>query len=278
MSIDLELTQTLLAAQRIVKRGDQVAEQVKRWINERELRPGDKLPKEAELQALFSVSKSTMREALKSLEVQGLIRISTGPNGGATIAQVPFERTCQFVQNYLFFQDLSVPDIYELRKLIEPELAVGALGHLRPEDFAALEKSIAFCSPPGGSLEMTQLQRQEDLNFHEILARVNPNPIMRMTGQLVNELLRHVVKLGGHTDHARYEEFGHANVHAHRSILQAVRRGDAKKLHRLMYEHILEAQDHVMKLQPVVQRRLLLDSDMDLRIAPSNARDAKRGG
>src|ERR1700730_16361308 len=72
------------------KRGDLVAEHVKRWITARSLRPGDKLPKENELQRLFSVSKGTAREALKSLEVQGLVTLRTGPQGGATVAKVPF--------------------------------------------------------------------------------------------------------------------------------------------------------------------------------------------
>src|SRR5438045_1691801 len=89
------------------KRGDLVVEEIKRWIVTRELKPGDRLPKEADLQELFSVSKGTVREALKSLEVQGFISVSTGPSGGATVVEVPLERTFQLVQNYLFFKELD---------------------------------------------------------------------------------------------------------------------------------------------------------------------------
>jgi GntR family transcriptional repressor for pyruvate dehydrogenase complex len=88
---------------RTSKRGDLVVEEIKRWIAERRLELGDKLPKEDELQALFGISKGTAREALKSLEVQGLITVTTGPSGGATIGEVPLERAFQLVQNYLFF-------------------------------------------------------------------------------------------------------------------------------------------------------------------------------
>lgn len=257
------------------KRGDFVAEQVKQWITQRNLGPGDKLLKEIELQNLFSVSKATMREALKSLEVQGLITVSTGPNGGATVAEVPFGRTVQFVQNYLFFKDLSVHDIYAVRRVIEPEIAATSLPHLTMEDVAALERSIEFCTPHSSSLRMTQMQRQEDLNFHEILARANPNPLLRLTGQLVNELLRHVVSLGGKTNHQEYQRFGKDNLKSHRAILDAVRGNDANTLRRLMYEHIVEAEEHVNKLQAVVQPKLLLDSEVDLRIAPSRARTGR---
>jgi DNA-binding FadR family transcriptional regulator len=67
------------------KRGDLVVEEITHWIGERRLIPGDKPPKETALQELFGVSKGTAREALKSLEVQGLVTVSTGPAGGATI-------------------------------------------------------------------------------------------------------------------------------------------------------------------------------------------------
>ena len=80
---------------RAPKRGDLMVEEIKRWIAERRLAPGDRLPKEDELQTLFGVSKGTAREALKSLEVQGLVTVSTGPAGGATIGEVPLERAFQ---------------------------------------------------------------------------------------------------------------------------------------------------------------------------------------
>src|ERR1043165_1182266 len=132
---------------RTPKRGDLMVEEIKRWIAERRLGPGDKLPKEDELQELFGVSKGTAREALKSLEVQGLVTVSTGPAGGATIGEVPIERTFQFVQNYLFFRDLNVAQIYDIRRVLEPELAAGAVAHLTAADFEALEQSINTCAP-----------------------------------------------------------------------------------------------------------------------------------
>src|SRR3954454_11311394 len=115
---------------RTPKRGDLMVEEIKRWIAERRLGPGDKLPKEDELQKLFGVSKGTTREALKSLEVQGLVTVSTGPDGGATISAVPFDRVFQLVQHYLFFREVNVAQIYAVRRLLEPELPPGAVPHL----------------------------------------------------------------------------------------------------------------------------------------------------
>ena len=77
------------------KRGDVMVDEIKAWIAERRLTPGDRLPKESELQALFGVSKGTAREALKSLEVQGLVKVTTGPSGGATVGEVPIEKALE---------------------------------------------------------------------------------------------------------------------------------------------------------------------------------------
>src|SRR5215510_6411784 len=136
-----------MASIRTPKRGDLMVEEIKRWIAERRLGPGDKLPKEDELQELFGVSKGTAREALKSLEVQGLVTVSTGPSGGATIGEVPLERTLHLLQNYLFFRDLNVGQIYAIRRMLEPELAAGAVAHLTDADFETLERSVNTCAP-----------------------------------------------------------------------------------------------------------------------------------
>src|ERR1035437_5204658 len=130
-----------------LKRPDLVAEEIKRLISEKNLSPGDRLPREGELQTQFEVSKGTIREALKSLEVQGLVKISTGPTGGGTIIDVTLDRTMQFLQNYLFSKKVALDDIYSVRRLLEPELAAGAVAHLTETDFESLENSIACCDP-----------------------------------------------------------------------------------------------------------------------------------
>src|ERR1700742_3467220 len=97
------------------KRGDVMVDEIKAWIAERRIAPGDRLPKEAELQALFGVSKGTARGALEALEVQGLVKVTTGPSGGATIGEVPIEKALEQLQNYLFFRTLDLRQIYAVR-------------------------------------------------------------------------------------------------------------------------------------------------------------------
>src|SRR5690606_33469220 len=129
------------------KRSDLVAEEIKRLMTSKNLLPGDRLPRENELQELFNVSKGTVREALKSLEVQGLIKVSTGPGGGGMAVEVPLDRAFQLMQNYLFFKEVSIEDIYRIRQLLEPELAASAVPHLTDAQLDALERNIQVCDP-----------------------------------------------------------------------------------------------------------------------------------
>jgi DNA-binding FadR family transcriptional regulator len=250
------------------KRSDLVAEQVKRLITARSLLPGDKLPKESELQRLFSVSKATAREALKSLEVQGLVTINTGPNGGATVAEVPLGRAFQLVQNYLFFKDVDIDSIYAVRRIVEPELAAGAVPHLRKAEFEALERSIEICAPVSDDRAVALEQRQEDLHFHDILAAANPNEFLRFITQMINEMLRQMVVFGSSPSRQIYQKFGADNVAAHRAILEAARAKDSEAVRRLMLAHIVEAEGHVRKLHGEMESKLVLDSDASLRLTP----------
>ncbi len=253
-------------SQRVLKRGDLVVEQIKRWITERNLRPGARLPKEVELQAHFGVSRGTMREALKALEVQGLIRLSTGPVGGATIEAVSLDRTFQFLQNYLFFQDIDVHDIYAVRRLLEPALAAAAVPHLGEEHFQALERSIACCEPMAGTAEALR-QRTEDLHFHDILAEACPNAFLRFHCRLINALLQTLVVGSVHVSEAAYQALGCAAVVHHRKILAAARKQDAARVARLMLAHIADTEQHLEAVQAELRSKLLLDSEMKLRPA-----------
>jgi GntR family transcriptional repressor for pyruvate dehydrogenase complex len=253
---------------RAQKRGDMIVEEIKRWIGDRRLLPGDKLPKETALQKLFGVSKGTAREALKSLEVQGLVTVSTGPAGGATISEVPLDRAFQLVQNYLFFRDLNVFHIYAVRRVLEPELAAGAVGYLTDADFEALQHSIDICAPTPSNAGQARLQRQEDLRFHDVLAAANPNALLRFMCEVINHLLRHLVTVGNQPAHPAYQRIGDTNVAAHRRLLDAAQRRDTDEVRRLMIDHIDEAGGLAAELDAAVRQRFVSDADLRAHIVP----------
>jgi GntR family transcriptional repressor for pyruvate dehydrogenase complex len=250
---------------RTIKRGDQVAELIKSWINDGKVRPGVRLNKEAELQDLFKVSRGSMREALKALEVQGLVSLSTGPDGGATITRVPLARAFQSLQNYLFFESISLEDIYGVRRVLEPLLAAGAVEHLTDADLEALERSVEACEPFVASHEHALDQRHEDIHFHDVLAAANPNAFLRCLCQIINQMLHSLVIVAGNVTQQEYQAFGRTTVAAHRAILDAARRRDASAVEQLMAVHMEEAEAQLRKVHAALRQKLVLDSDLGLR-------------
>ena len=176
------------------------------------------------------------------------------------VVEVPLDRTLQFMQNYLFFQEVTIDDIYTVRQMLEPELAAGAVPHLTEADFEALEHSIACCDPTQSSDDLVS-QRREDVNFHDILAAANPNPFLRFTCELINEMIRQLIVFANRTPQAEHRRFGEANAQFHRSIVQAARERDAAKVRALMQEHMRDAASSVKRMKGRIQGRLILDAD-----------------
>ncbi|MDS0858611.1 FCD domain-containing protein [Burkholderia pseudomultivorans] len=250
---------------RAIKRGDQVAEQIKRWINDGQARPGKRLNKEAELQQMFNVSRGSMRDALKALEIQGLVSLSTGPDGGATITRVPLARAFQSLQNYLFFEGVTLEDIYAVRRTLEPMVAAGAVPYLSEADFDALERSVSVCEPFKACHAEALDQRHEDIHFHDVLAAAHPNAFLRSLCQIINQMLHTLVIVAGNVTQQDYQAFGRHTAAAHRAILDAARRRDADAVAQLMAAHMEEAQAQLRAVHAALQQKLVLDSELDLR-------------
>ncbi|GIR38966.1 MAG: hypothetical protein CM15mP50_4770 [Rhodobacterales bacterium] len=77
------------------------------------------------------MSKGTIREATRLLEAQGLIKTRTGPGGGCFVHEVSELRTIALLSNYFYFKNLNISDIYQIRKLLEPEVAGSLAGNLK---------------------------------------------------------------------------------------------------------------------------------------------------
>lgn len=159
-------------------RPETVAEQIKSLMARQELRPGDRLPGEAELIAHFGMAKGTIREAMRILETQGLIRTRTGPGGGSFVDEVTRDRAKMLLGNYFYFHDLRVDDIYQLRCLLEPEVVAGLAGRLAPETIEDLRAITRRYDAPSRSAEEERDQHVASLDFHKRLAQEAANPLL----------------------------------------------------------------------------------------------------
>lgn len=243
------------APQRI-KRADQIVESVKQWVVVNGKQPGDRLPNERELMEQFECSKGTVREALKSLEVQGLVRIKTGPNGGAVLERVPYEKASQLLRNFLHFDQPTGPEIYALRTLVEPEIAALATPRLQDEDFARLESLVACCETPASNFDERMQQRIAELEFHVVLAGCCDNAMLAFIGRFLNDMIRDLV-IFKKAQLPEQQEFSCANLNYHKQLMDAFRKRDADLARELMREHMQSAEHFNRELEGQLQKHFL---------------------
>lgn len=227
------------------KRSDVVADLIRSHIFQAGLRPNDRLPQEHQLIEMFACSRSTVREALKSLEVQGLVQNSTGPTGGARVALVSPSRIVGLLGNYFYSEPINTAQIYQIRRLVEPELAYAVVGHLQPSHFAALERAITVQEDHARGPGDWEHHRRVEMDFHDILIEACPNPLLGLVCRFVNEAIRSAIGRmdAGHVVHnEKSAVFTAENIDFHRQLLVAFKSGDAIEARRVMLEHVLSAE------------------------------------
>jgi GntR family transcriptional regulator, transcriptional repressor for pyruvate dehydrogenase complex len=241
---------------RAQKRPEAIAEQIKDWIVEQNLKPGDRLPGERELIVRLGASKSTIREALKVLETQGLVASRTGPGGGTFVKALSERQAVELLGNYFFYKNLTIRDIYTLRKALEPELAASVIGRLSEADFERLEGTMRLYALPPRDLIEERQQRYAELDFHGILVDLCPNPVLGFTCRFLHSLLRDltVCRRIYDTPNPDLRKSGHF---FQVMLVQALRRKDEEAVRRIMYEHMCTAQGHMEEREAVVQSSFL---------------------
>lgn len=225
-----------LRRMRRIKLSDQVAEELRRWIARENLGPRDRLPPEKVLMQHFGCSKGTIREALKALEVEGLLIMQSGANGGPEIQATSTDTVMQQMRQYFHFQNLDFKDVYELRKKLEVMLAEHVTGKLTEDHFRRLEANIATCSRATGE-DDRRTGRAVEVEFHDILAEACDNPILDLMCRFLNLMVRDLVLR--RTDSLReHSTFGQQNIDAHIELLAALRREDRAAVSALMRDHM----------------------------------------
>jgi GntR family transcriptional regulator, transcriptional repressor for pyruvate dehydrogenase complex len=233
-----------------------IAEVLKDWIAERGLKSGDRLPQERDLIGLFGVSKGTIREALKVLDAQGIIKTRTGPGGGAFIAPVTETSALELLGNYFFFKGLTIGDIYELRIRLEPEAIASVAGRLGEPDFAKLESKMKVYDHPPTSIEEERQQRFAELEFHELLVGYCPNPLMTFACRFLISLLKNLTICRRIYDIPNPELREHGRSYQLR-LMTALRKGNAAAARRIMDQHMRYA-GHMMEVQEAFVARQFL--------------------
>jgi len=220
-----------------------IIDQIRTAILAGKLKPGDILPPEKELTEQFGVSKQTLRESLRALEHMGLIDVRKGIGGGAHIVEVDIEVTKQSLANFLYFKDLTIENLSELRKLIEPHAAGKAAEHISKDDLEELGKLNETARDNLNNNLLEEMSHNE-INFHRVIAQNTGNPILILILDFVENLLEDFKKVLK-PDLA----FSKSVLDAHDKIYEAICNKNPQKASADMYQHVYDVELHLAKLK-----------------------------
>lgn len=225
----------------------QVIDQIRNVILKGELKPGDKLPPEAELVQKFRVSRQTLREALRALEYLGLIEMRKGITGGAFVAEVDMEVTLASLANFLYFKNVSIEHISEVRKAIEPHCARLAAERISEEGLQRLNTALKESEELSSDVYSPELTRSE-IRFHRIIANTTENPIMILLVDFVENLLQDV------KDIIRPDKaFTKLVIDSHRRIYQAIEARDPERAYDEMFKDVAQVGESLFRMADAAQ-------------------------
>jgi DNA-binding FadR family transcriptional regulator len=216
-----------------VKQYELVAERLRQRVVHGELQPGERLPNEAVLATDFGVSRATVREALRVLATQSLIRTSKGAGGGSYVTLPSVDGVSEYVQSSISLladaDDVTLEELLEARELLEVPAARLAAERRTEEELERLRDAI-----PDEPLRLgTQRQFVYNQDFHLAVIDGCRNALLAIAAQPVFAVLQRNLarsKLG-----ARFHRT--INEH-HRAIAAAIEAGDADAAGGEMYDHL----------------------------------------
>jgi DNA-binding FadR family transcriptional regulator len=215
-----------------------------------EFSDGMQLPTERELAERSGLSRSSVREALRILEAEGLIVTRPGRNGGAAVRRPTRESIQHSMNLFIRGQRIRFRSLLETREAIEPAVSRLAALNRTEEDLATLRKISK------------QLENAPDMASH---AKANVEWHLAVTHASHNELLisfmtalSHAINAATEIETLDSDEIRAATNRAHERIYMAIRDGDPDAASRRMYRHLLAYSEHVRQTMP---------TDVDLETA-----------
>ncbi len=215
---------------------EEVAKQIERLILKK-LRPGDKLPSERELAETLRVSRGSIRDAIRGLELLGLVEPRQG--AGTIVCEISADSVVNPFANALKRRKELVSELIDFRKMIEPPLAARAATHVTPEEVAEMEEILR-------RQEEKQLQGDaavaEDAEFHYSVALASDNSVVLKVIDILMDLLRDT-----RARSLQVEGRPQKSLTGHRRILAAIKRHDGEAAKAAMQRHLEDVEEIVLR-------------------------------
>ena len=207
---------------------EEMVEQLHQLIDDGKLKAGDRLPSERELAETFRVSRSSVREAIKTLENERLV--VTRPGSGTFITAVDVEAIIPPLASLLSRGKDALIDLFEMRRLVE---------RATPADILQLKK---ICAAQEQQIKRGTSAVESDAAFHLTIGQATHNSALQRLVASIVEILKPMREKSLQTPGR-----AHKSLASHREILVAIERHDPEQARQAMQRHIEAVEHNVLR-------------------------------
>lgn len=213
----------------------QVADQLRELILDGSLSPGDRLPPESEIGGNFGVSRSTVREALRVLASQGLVKTSRGTTGGTFVSQIDPDQISDYLQTSIGLMSgsaaLPLSAILEARELLEVPATALAARRREQHHLDALRAAMDREKRSRGR----SMKFREHRHFHDVIMQATGNGLLAMMTEPVFQVLRTRFLRPAPADQPGFWTMVDRE---HEEIVERIAAGDAEGASEAMRSHL----------------------------------------
>src|SRR5215212_1647191 len=214
---------------------ERIIQHIRGEISSKKLRPGDRLQPEADLARSLGVSRPTVREALKVLESQNVLRSSTGPTGGTFVGAINGAGVAEYLKDsislLLDVDELTLKELWEAREVTDVPAAELAAVRRTEQDRFVIERTVEIDELKEGVAIVS------DISFHRAIAEASKNRMLSLFAGSIHMTLRTLAE--------RYvipadvlSEVKRISQQQHRLICEAISEQDGALAASRMREHL----------------------------------------
>jgi GntR family transcriptional repressor for pyruvate dehydrogenase complex len=213
-----------------------VAKQIERLILKK-LQPGDKLPSERDLAELLAVSRSSIRDAIRSLELTGMVEPRQG--AGTIVREISSDSLVNPLANARKRKEEMVGELLDFRKMLEPPLAARAAARATESEISEMREILERQEK---KLREGESTIAEDSEFHYAIALASGNSVVRKVLDTLMDLLR-----DSRERSLQVEGRPQKSLAGHRKILAAISRHDGEAAKVAMRRHIEDVEKMLLR-------------------------------